>query len=335
MHAPALRALRGARVVAVADPHAEHREATAAMFDDAAALADHEALLARADVDAVVVALPTAQHAAAGIATLLAGKHLYLEKPIATTLADASRLVQVWRATTLVGMMGFNYRHNPLHLRLRDEIRRGAIGDVVSVRTVFGAAPYELPAWKTRRATGGGVLLDFAVHHVDLLRFLLDREVVSVQAEVMSARTEGDRAALQLVLDGGVLAQMHCAFGAVDEDRVEVYGTTGKLTVDRFHSIDAEWRPSALGGSRLARLGVGRRGPSLASFASSPVLAQRLRVPTLEPSFARSIESFVVAVAARRQTAPDLADGMRALAVVDAAERSAVEGRRIAVSSVA
>jgi predicted dehydrogenase len=135
-------------------------------------------------------------------------------------------------------------------------------------------------------------------------------------------------------LDGGVLAQSLFAYGTVDEDRVEIYGTDGKLTVDRFHSIDVEHRPARLGASRLARLGVGYRGASPRAVLRSPVLAQRLRAPLAEPSYGASLAHFVDAVAAGRQPSPDLADGVRALAVIDAAIHAAAERRRVDVSRI-
>jgi predicted dehydrogenase len=268
-----------------------------------------------------------------GSEVLAARKHLYLEKPLAATVREGQQLVDCWRESGRVGIIGFNYRFNPLLLRLRDLIKRGAVGEVVAIRTVFASAPASLPAWKTRRSTGGGALLDLGVHHLDLMRFLLQREVRSVAAQLHSAHSDDDRVSLDLTLDGNVVAQCLFAFGAVDEDRIEVYGDAGKLTVDRFHSLDVEFRPAAVGSSRAARLGLGRRGPSWRSVLASPVLAGRLRAPTAEPSFRASLASFVAAAAAGRQGSPDLADGLNALGIIDAATRSAAEGRRVVLGA--
>jgi myo-inositol 2-dehydrogenase/D-chiro-inositol 1-dehydrogenase len=261
-----------------------------------------------------------------------AGKHLYLEKPIAATLGEAERLVVCWRESGRVGVIGFNYRFHPLYRRLRASIAAAAIGEIVAMRTVFTAPPGPLPAWKMRRDTGGGALLDLGIHHIDLARFLFGREVRTVAAQIRGVHTEDDRVWLDLELDGGIVVQSLFALGAVEEDRVEVYGERGKLTVDRHHSVDVEHRAVDAGSSRAARLGVGRRGPSLRGVLSSPVLAQRLRAPTAEPSYHASLASFFEAIASGGKGAPDLADGLRALEVADAAMRSAVEGRRIEVT---
>jgi len=329
VHLPILRGLPGVGLVALADPNAAALRAATALAPGAAPFEDYRELLARDEIDAVIVAVPTHLHARVATEALAARKHLYLEKPLAATVPEGRQLVDCWRESGCVGIIGFNYRFSPLYLRLRDALARGAVGDVVAVRTMFASAPATLPDWKTRRTTGGGALLDLGVHHVDLVRFLLQRDVRSVGAQLHSVHSDEDRVSLDLHLDGGVVVQCLFAFGAVDEDRVEVYGARGKLTVDRFHSIDVEFRPAGVGSSRAARLGLGRRGPSPRSVFESPVLIQRLRAPTAEPSFRASVASFVAAASTGRQTSPDLSDGLRALEVLDAASRSAAEARRV------
>jgi predicted dehydrogenase len=249
--------LPGTRLIAVADPDARALASAEQVAPSAARFADYRELLTRDDIDAVVVALPTALHASAGIDVLAARKHLYLEKPIAATLPDAERLVECWRASGRVGAMGFNYRFHPLYLRLRELVRSGEIGTIIAMRSVFAAPTDALPAWKARRDSGGGALLDLGIHHIDLARYLLDREVRTVGAQVHSIKSDNDRVTLDLDLDDGVVAQAFFAFGAVEEDRIEVYGDGGKLTIDRHHSLTVERRPARVGSSRGQRLGLG------------------------------------------------------------------------------
>ena len=332
VHLPILTRLRDARLVAIADPDAAALAAAAKLAPDAMRFADHQRLLMWGEMDAVLVALPTALHASVAADVLAAGKHLYLEKPIAATLRDGERLVACWRESGRVGVVGFNYRFHPLYTRLRASIADTAIGEVVAIRTVFSAPPGPLPAWKTRRTTGGGALLDVGIHHIDLARFLSGREVRTVAAQLRGVHSEDDRVSLDLELDGGIIVQSLFTLGAVEEDRVEVYGERGKLTVDRHHSLDVEHRGANAGSSRAARLGFGRRGPSLRGVLSSPVLAQRLRAPMAEPSYRASLANFFATVAGGGRGTPDLLEGLRALEIADAAMRSADDGGRIAVS---
>ena len=333
VHLPILTRLRGSRLVAIADPDASALAAAAGLAPNATRFTDHRELLARDDIDAVIVALPTDLHASVACAVIAAGKHLYLEKPIAVTLSEGERLVACWREAGRVGVIGFNYRFHPLYARLRASIGDGAIGEIVALRTVFSSPPGPMPVWKTRRATGGGALLDLGIHHIDLARFLLGREVRTVAARMSGVHTEDDRVSLDLEMDGGISVQSMFALGAVEEDRVEVYGERGKLTVDRHYSVNVERRAVSAGSSRLARLGVGQRGPDIRGVLSSPVLAQRLRAPMAEPSYAASLENFLATIVRGGRGTPDLDDGLRALEIAEAAMRSAAEGKRIAMVS--
>ena len=331
VHLPILASLPRTRLVAVADADARALAGSQELAPSAARFADYRELLTRDDVDAVIVALPTSLHASVGIDVLAAEKHLYLEKPIAATLADAERLVERWRASGRVAVVGFNYRFHPLYLRLRALIRDGAIGSIIAMRTVFAAPTDTLPAWKTRRETGGGALLDLGIHHIDLVRYLLGREIRSVGAQIHNVRSDDDRVTLDLELDDDVVVQALFAFGAVEEDRIEVYGDAGKLTIDRHHSLTVERRPPRVGSSRGQRLGLGVRGPRLGELLGSPVLSLRLRAPTAEPSFRASLEHFVGAVTGTNDSAPDMIDGLRALEVVAAATEAAGAARRVPV----
>jgi predicted dehydrogenase len=161
-----------------------------------------------------VICLPPHLHAPSAIAAFEAGLHVYLEKPLAPTAEEGARVVEAWRRARTVGMMGFNFRFHPQAERIRQRIRSGDVGSPLGVRTVFSIVPHELPEWKRTRRTGGGVLLDLASHHVDLVQHLLDDPVVSVYATTRSLRGEGDHAAVQLMLASGAMAQIFVSSGA-------------------------------------------------------------------------------------------------------------------------
>jgi myo-inositol 2-dehydrogenase/D-chiro-inositol 1-dehydrogenase len=225
-------------------------------------------------------------------------------------------------------MMGFNYRHNPLVQRARSAIGGGAVGTPVSVRTVFTTPSRTIPAWKQQRQSGGGALLDLAVHHVDLIRFLLGTEVAHVSADVLSTRSEHDTVTLQMRLTNGCLAQVMCSLGTIDDDRIEIHGSAGRLTIDRYRSLRVEVTPASASGM----LGV-----AATRFAGEmralPYALRKLRSPMHDPSFPAAISAFVHAVASRTPATPSFDDGLRALAVVEAAEESARSGRAIRLDS--
>ena len=194
VHLRVLRRLRGVRVTALADPAPEARARAGRLVRGAALLTGPDELLARDDVDAVVVAAPSGLHARLALATLRTGRHLYLEKPIATTLEDGCRVAAAARDAGVVAAIGFNWRFQPLVARARELLSAGVIGDVRAVSTVFCEAG-TVPGWKARRSEGGGVLLDLGSHHFDLIRWLLDARVERVEATLASQASEHDSAA--------------------------------------------------------------------------------------------------------------------------------------------
>jgi predicted dehydrogenase len=327
-----------ARVVALADADAASLAAArAAAPSSAQAVSDYRHVLDMPDVDAVLIALPPALHAEAAIGALQRGRHVYIEKPLATSLADARRVLAASdeaahdadAARRPVAMMGFNYRWNPLIQQARARIAAGMIGQPVALRTVFSTPTRKLPQWKRHREAGGGVLLELAVHHIDLARFLTGAEIATVSAELQSMRTEHDTALLQMVLTNGVTAQSMFSLAAVDEDRIDVYGTDAKLTIDRYRSLRVEVVPAAAGGA--IGFAVTR---FVGELAALPYAVRKMRAPLNDPSFTMALEAFVRAVHDPSALTSDVIDGFRAAAVIEAAESSARSHRAVAVDGV-
>lgn len=291
----------------------------------ARACADWRTVLEDGTIDAVVVCLPTGLHSGAAVAAFEAGKHVYLEKPIATTLEAAADVVAAWRTSGRIGMIGFNQRFHPLVIRAREAIREGRIGRIVGARMTSGASPRDLPAWKRQRASGGGALLDFCSHHADLARFLFDDEVRDVTASIRSLRSEDDNAWTTMTMKGGVRVESRSSFTSVQENRFEVTGETGGLSVDRiegrmrFHPPDIAW-------SRPARI---RRG--IVRLAEVPGNIRSVFTPPHDPSYGLALSAFIHAVRERSHVTPDPRDGEGSLRVVLAAEASARDGRRVTV----
>ena len=327
-HLPSLARLPDASVVALADADPANLASAQSLAPGARTVGDYAAVLAMSDVDAVVIALPPALHADAAVGALRQGKHIYVEKPLASTVADGSRIVEAWERSGLVAMMGFNYRYNPMVVHARVRLAARAVGELVAVRTVFATSRRSTPQWKRQRESGGGVLLDLAVHHIDLVRFLLDAEVSQVSADIRSVTSEDDTAFLQLRLTTGITVQTVCSLSAVEEDRIEIYGSSGKLTVDRYGSLRVEESgASARGalGAAVAKL--------VGEVSALPYVLQKRRAPLHDPSFPAAMQAFVQAVRDGTAATPTPSDGLRALTVIDAAEQSARSGRAVALDT--
>lgn len=331
VHLPLLHRNGAARVTALADADPARLGEARSLAPGARSVADFQQVVEMPEVDAVVIALPPALHAAAAIAAIGHGKHIYLEKPLATTLAEGRRVIDAWRQADagLTAMMGFNYRRNRLVSSAREMIAAGRIGTPLAARTVFASRGRDEPGWKRARASGGGVLLDLGIHHIDLLRFLFAAEVADVAAQLRSVRTENDTAELQLRLTSGCAAQSFFSLSAVEEDRIEIYGTAGKLTLDRYGSLGIELAPSTARGALGSTV---RR--AIREWSALPYALRRRGEPLGEPSFRAALEAFVGAARAGERVDPDLLDGYRALVVIDAAESSARTGRTVAVEEL-
>ncbi len=324
VHLPVLTHLPGVALVAMAetDPacleKAHHLAPKAALFDH------YEKLLKMKEVEAVIICLPNGLHAEAAIASLQQGKHVYLEKPLATHLEQARRVLEAWQDTRLVGMIGFNYRFNPLYRATQQHLKAGSLAKLVGGRSIFSTTRRNLPDWLQTRFTGGGVLLNLASHHADLIRFFFEQKVQEVFASLRSVHSEEDSAMLQLTLSGGLIVQSFFSISSVEEDRFEVYGQTGKLFVDRYRSLCVEIYGLTVDSIRLRQLSRG-----LKTLIHVPYLLKKIRAPGHEPSYREALTHFVKAVRDHHPATPDFYDGFRSLRIIEAAKESARAGRPV------
>jgi myo-inositol 2-dehydrogenase / D-chiro-inositol 1-dehydrogenase len=313
-HLPALRRMPGAVVVAVADPDPTARARAAGLAPGAEVHADAEELLGSSDVDAVVVAAPTKLHADLAAAAARAGKHVYVEKPLATDEGEARRVLEEVARSGVTAAVGFNRRRHPVYEQARKLLEAGRIGDVRFVQTAFcePVDPHGLPEWKRTRATGGGVLLDLASHHFDLARWFLHAEIEVVQARTHSGRSEQEEAWTEISTSTGVEVQSLFSFRAAYADFIEFFGELGRLRVDRHGGALVMHRPR-------------RSGYGIRRVWSPSAASQARRVVGLggDPSYARALGAFVQRLGGVDVETPSLEDGLRSLQAVLAAERLA------------
>jgi len=322
VHLPALARLDGLKVVALADSDAPSVSEAAKVFPQARRYDDWEGATGADEIDAVVVCLPPHLHSAAATAAMRAGKHVYVEKPLAVGLDDARALVETRRETGVVGAVGFNYRADPAYLAMRDMMRSEDAARLAHVRSVFSSAPSQLPDWK-KQSRGGGVLLDLASHHFDLYRYALGKRAVEINAHTADRKSAQDTAVVRAVFDDGTVAESHFAFATVDEDRFELYFEGSKACFDRFRKTHTQSRSATFRYGRAAALGEG-----LAAIGGS--LSRVIRQPG-EPAFAASLAAFIAAVRGCGGPLADFEDGFTSLALVDAARRSAACGQSVRV----
>lgn len=321
-HLREIRRIPGARLVAASDTDPAARE-RARRLTGLHIDASSEALLARDEVDAVVITAPTGLHASLAIDAAATGKHLYLEKPIATTRADAERVVAAVEKAGIVAVVGFNRRCHPAMEQAKALLASGRLGAVRAVQMVFSepADPTGGPAWRQSRKLGGGVLLDLASHHVDLLRWILGTEVTHVAAGIAPHRCDADTAWIALTLEGGIQALGYYSSAAGRADDLTFNCERGLLTADRF-------RPHLrLQSSR--RFGYGIREAFVRpSWAGLEWQVRRWWRPSWESSYHRALTQFVHQCQGGRSNLASMVDGRKALQVILTAEEAAADGCR-------
>jgi predicted dehydrogenase len=320
VHLPILAGLPQVRLAAIAEPDPQLRE-RAGRQAGCKAVSDYATLLGMPAVEAVVICVPSGLHADVTVAALNRGKHVYLEKPLATSLEDARSVLSALERAQTSGMIGFNYRYHRAYQELRRHLRSGEFGASVAAHTVLAAPEEALPDWKRHRDTGGGALLDQASHHFDLIRFLFGDEIEEVSAQLRSQRSEDDTATVQVKLAGGLTVQLLLSINTVNEDRFEIYMEKARLSVDRYRSPSVEIVTDSKPVSWLSGLRSG-----LDSVKHAGYVWETYRSPGREPSFRTALAHFVDAVREGQSPSPSFHDGYLSLTAVVAAEESARSG---------
>src|SRR6185437_9486785 len=199
--APAMAAAAGGELVGVYSRDQQRAEAFARTHGARAAYRQLRDLLADSRIDGVFVASPNALHAEHVVQAAEAGKHVLCEKPLATTVADAVRMLKACRRAGVTLGVAFNLRQHPAYRRARELVAAGTLGRIVlaqaqwafGVRGRDGSPPRtELTQWwDTPELIGGAsTMMGTGVHSVDLLRFVLGAEV-----DEITAVTDGQTAA--------------------------------------------------------------------------------------------------------------------------------------------
>lgn len=138
---------------------------------------DYRDIVNDPSIDAVAVLSPDRFHEEQAIAVLNAGKHLYLEKPMALTTEGCDRILAAWHRSGVKFMIGFNLRYNPVAVKARDIIRSGRLGDIkaIWVRHFVGAGgDFYFHDWHATREGVHSLLLQKASHDLDLIHWLAD-----------------------------------------------------------------------------------------------------------------------------------------------------------------
>ena len=197
-HARVLTGLPGAELVGVADPDRKQAEFVARTLGCAAVASVNELLDLK--VDAVTIAAPTHLHRDIALACIARGVHVMVEKPIASSVEEGREIIAAARRAGVTLMVGHVERFNPAVEAIKDALRNE---DILSI-AITRVGPFP------PRMSNVGVVIDLAVHDIDLIRWFTDSEIIEVQPQLSSAVAEReDIALLQFRTASGVLAHIN------------------------------------------------------------------------------------------------------------------------------
>jgi predicted dehydrogenase len=309
---PGMRKAGRTEVLAIASRDADRVRLAADRLGIPRAHGSYQALLEDPDVDAVYIPLPNHLHAEWTIAALRAGKHVLCEKPLAMTADDAQRMVEVAHATDRHLMEAFMYRHHPTWLAVLDFVAAGRIGTLTAVQSWFSYFNDDPANIRNIREYGGGALFDIGCYSVNLSRMLFGGEPLRVAASLRRDPSTGVDVLTSAILDfGGGIASFTCSTRTETDQRVDIYGTTGRISIEIPFNIPPD-RPTRV---------------FLTAGGDPPVAPARevVEFPTADP-YAVEFERFATAVLDGGPTPVPPEDAVANLRVIESIFEAADQG---------
>lgn len=310
--APHIQELPESELVAVVSRHQGRADDFAGRHSARRAYTSYERMLADPEVQVVAIHTPNALHAEQAIAAAQAGKHVLCDKPMATSISDAQRVLEACRRADVKLGINFQTRHQGCFLEARRLIGSGELGQVqlVQIEVSNGGAP--LRSWRSEPDLAGlGTINNIGVHAYDLLRFLLGAEFTEVAVLTDAGRTKQlEVMALAVMrLSNGTMAYVNAnQVYPNNQPEIDIYGDKGRITASKVTRpwMDGEMRVLTDAGEKVTQ-------------------------ETSQDCYRRVIDDFNQAVLKGREPHATGLDGLRSVQLTDAMARSAAEGRLLEV----
>ncbi|HSA88698.1 MAG TPA: Gfo/Idh/MocA family oxidoreductase [Burkholderiales bacterium] len=291
----------------------EKREAFAKKYGCRAARS-YEEILQDKGIEAIINTTPNSVHRETAVAAARAGKHTFLDKPIANTIEDARALTEACRKARVVLALGYQRRREPHFRWVKAQIAAGVLGRLVNAEANISRdrlGKIDLSSWRyTAEGMPGGVMLQIGIHYTDVLEYLIG-PVKAVSGRFVRLVLPGDNpdvASLLLEHENGALSTLNASYASASEYYLmNIYGKEASAYYDLHQGL------------RFLKRG---------SSTSAPISCEK-NDPIVE-----ELEEFAAAVRGETEPEMDGEKGTASLAVLLAGIRSAREGRRIEVKEV-
>ena len=307
--------------------------------------ADSGEVIGADDVDIVHICTPNSEHMAALRAAIAAGKHIYVDKPVTSSLAEAEELEGLLADYAGTAQVALQYRFLPATLRAKQLIEEGFVGPVTHFRGAYlhsGSVDPDKPVnWKSTAAAGGGVIRDLGVHVLDLLWWLIgpftsgccvsriwSPRRPSLDQPGKEIAVDAEEAAVILLRAGdgafGSVDVSKIATGAEDELRFEIHGRYGAMRFNLMQPNYLEVYDERADGGELG----GRTGwQRIACVQKYPPPGDKFPGGKLAVGWIRahvhSLYAFLRAVADGTPASPSLAEGIHRQRLLEALRESA------------
>ena len=345
-HIPALRALPNYEIAALSAHSAESARAAGDVFGVSAVFSDHEQLVTRPDVDVVAVTVKVPHHRELVSAALAAGKAVYCEWPLGSDLDEARAMAALAAQKGVRTIVGLQARQAPAIAFVRQLLRDGYVGEVLSTTMVGLSIPGDVVgqpnAYMLDKTNGANLLTVPVGHSLDILNYVLGeftelsavtdlrRPLITIEETgEQIVKTAADQIAVIGTLTSGATASIHVREAAAGGIGFlwEINGTDGTLRITADAAVPGIF-PLTVAGAQ------GRNEP--VELAIPTALTQKwsaLAGLAGAPAFnvARAYAEFAADIDNKTHTVPDFAAAVRRHEVIAAIERSAAAGKRVKV----
>ncbi len=239
---PACKMSQNSQVTALVSGHRDKAEKMAAEYNVPAKniynYQNYDEIRDNHDIDAVYIALPNSMHAEYTVRAANAGKHVFCEKPMATTVKDSQSMIAACKAANKKLMIAYRCQYEPTNLRAIQMIRDGTLGSIQAIESANGFSEH-LGEWRlNRKMAGGGPLMDVGIYSLNACRYLTGEEPEHIEGYCSVIDKDGrfneveENVSWTMRFPSGIVASCNTTYGAPMNGFYRVHGSKGTLHVE-------------------------------------------------------------------------------------------------------